>query len=58
MIFTIHFGSLLLGLIIGTIFTVVVVSAVLFSDDGLWSLGFGDGFKAGVRSERKEWEEE
>ena len=55
MTITIHIGSLAIGFIIGVVLSFIVFCAIFFADDGLWSMGFYDGWKEGSKyTERKE----
>lgn len=55
MTITIHIGSLVFGFIIGAVLTLIVFCAIFFADDGLWSMGFHEGWKVGSEyAERKE----
>ena len=58
MMVTIHLLSLVLGFIIGLVFGCFVLFFVVFSEGGRWSYGFGEGFKAGIESEKERRREE
>lgn len=51
-----HVGSLLIGLLFGFLLGTLAwaLAATHIMCDDQWSIGFGDGWKAGIRSEEKQ----